>query len=81
MILGIICISNFDQKIMNKRNIIYFIGSCIPLILIIPYIFAWDNIIINVFNDLQNNPALYYIMYFMGILRLMHSQDSMNRVL
>ena len=66
MILGIICISNFDQKIMNKRNIIYFIVSCIPLILIIPYIFAWDNIIINVFNDLQNNPTLYVYNVFYG---------------
>jgi len=66
VILGIICISNFDQKIMNKRNISYFIGSCIPFILVIPYIFAWDNIIINVFNDLQNNPTLYTYNIFYG---------------
>src|ERR1035437_323470 len=66
MILGIICISNFDQKIMNKRITIYFIVSSIPLILIIPYIFAWDNIIINVFNDLQNNPTLCVYNIFYG---------------
>ena len=66
VILGIICISNLDQKIMNKRNIIYFIGLCIPLIIIIPYIFAWDNIITNVFNDLQNNPTLYAYNVFYG---------------
>jgi len=51
---------------MNKRNISYFIVSCIPFILIIPNIFAWDNIIINVFNDLQNNPTLYAYNVFYG---------------
>jgi hypothetical protein len=59
MIIGIICISNIDQKIVNKKNISYFTFISIPVILILPYFFAWDNIIINVFNDLQDNPTLY----------------------
>jgi hypothetical protein len=59
VILGIVCISNIDQKILNKKNIIYFILLSIPIIFITPYVFTWDNIIINVFNDLQDNPTLY----------------------
>jgi hypothetical protein len=66
VILGIICISNFDQKILNKKHIFYFTLFSIPVILIIPYIFAWDNIILNVFNDLQDNPALYAYNIFYG---------------
>ena len=66
MITGIICISNFDQKILNKKNIFYFALISIPLILIIPYVFAWDNIILNTFNELQDNPALYAYNVFYG---------------
>jgi hypothetical protein len=66
MIMGIICISNSDQKIMNKKNIFYFALISIPLILIIPYVFALDNIIFNAFNDLQDNPALYAYNLFYG---------------
>jgi hypothetical protein len=66
MILGIICLSNFDQRILNKKNILYFTLVSIPIILIMPYIFAWDNIIINVFNDLQDNPTLYAYNIFYG---------------
>ncbi len=66
VIVGIVCISNIDQKILNKKNIIYFILLSIPIIFIIPYVFAWDNIIINVFNDLQDNPTLYAYSIFYG---------------
>lgn len=66
LIVGIICISNFDQKILNKKNIFYFTLIGIPEILIMPYIFAWDNIILNVFNDLQDNPTLYAYNVFYG---------------
>ena len=65
VIVGIIFISNIDQKILNKKNTIYFILISIPIIFIMPYIFSWDNIIINIFNDLQDNPTLYaYIMFY-----------------
>jgi hypothetical protein len=66
VIIGIICISNIDQKIVNKKNIIYFTLISIPVILIMPYIFAWDNVILNVFNDLQDNPTLYAYTIFYG---------------
>ena len=66
VIIGIICLSNIDQKIFNKKNIIYFALISIPIIFIMPYIFAWDNIIINVFNDLQDNPTLYAYTMFYG---------------
>jgi hypothetical protein len=66
VIIGIICISNIDQKILTKKNIRYFILISIPIIFITPYIFAWDNIIINVFNDLQDNPTLYAYKIFYG---------------
>lgn len=70
MIIGIICISNFDQKMPSKKNIVYFTLVSIPIILIIPCIFAWDNIIINVFNDLQDNPTLYAYNIFYGYPKL-----------
>jgi hypothetical protein len=66
MIIGIICLSNLDQKRLNKKNIFYFTLVSILIILIMPYIFAWDNIIINVFNDLQDNPTLYAYNIFYG---------------
>ena len=66
MIIGIICISNFDQKILNKKYIFYFTLVSIPIIFVMPYIFAWDNIILNVFNDLQDNPTLYAYNIFYG---------------
>jgi hypothetical protein len=66
VIIGIICMSNIDQNILNKKNIRYFILISIPIIFITPYIFAWDNIIINVFNDLQDNPTLYAYKIFYG---------------
>lgn len=66
MIIGIICLSNFDQRILNKKNIIYFTLVSIPIILVMPFIFAFDNIIINVFNDLQDNPTLYAYNIFYG---------------
>jgi len=66
MIIGIICISNIDQKIINKKNISYFTFISIPVMLILPYVFAWDNIILNVFNDLQDNPTLYAYTIFYG---------------
>jgi hypothetical protein len=31
-----------------------------------PYVFAWDNVILNVFNDLQDNPTLYAYTIFYG---------------
>jgi hypothetical protein len=66
MIMGIICLSNFDQKILNKKNILCFSLVGTSIILIMPYFFSWDNIIINVFNDLQDNPTLYAYNVFYG---------------
>ncbi|MGE5412418.1 MAG: hypothetical protein ACM3MI_15775, partial [Clostridiales bacterium] len=66
MLLGIICISNFDQEILDKKNVLRFTLISIPLVLIIPYIFTWDNVIFNLFNDLQDNPTLYAYNIFYG---------------
>ena len=66
VVVGIICLSNIGQKIFNKKSIIYFALISIPIVFIMPYIFAWDNIIINVFNDLQDNPTLYAYKIFYG---------------
>lgn len=65
IIVGIICISNVDWRISDKKAR-YFLAIGVLLILVLPCIFSWGNIVINVFNDLQDNPSLYVYSIFYG---------------